>query len=205
MNKNIGSVTGKLLQAKSGEKIDSTGHIVFKNRIAANRGLNQVNIDQFKPGIVFGACAAAALYRREMLEDIKVGDDYFDNDYFAYFEDVDLDWRANLKGWVSYYINTGRAYHVREPMTEYSTRFFYSQKNRYFTILKNDNLLSLLKVLITVIPGDLFNIRYDLSLSLKSLKIFYKNYFKMLSKRKYIQKNKKISRRIMETKFLKIF
>src|SRR5206468_2274482 len=44
---------------------------------------------------VFGPCAGAALYRRAMLEDVGL----FDGDFFAYLEDVDLAWRARLRGW----------------------------------------------------------------------------------------------------------
>src|SRR5205823_12965818 len=48
-----------------------------------------------RPREVFGPCAGAALYRRTLLDDVGL----FDDDFFAYLEDVDLAWRARLRGW----------------------------------------------------------------------------------------------------------
>jgi hypothetical protein len=48
-----------------------------------------------RPVDVFGACAGAALYTRELLEDVGP----FDEAFFAYLDDVDLAWRARLRGW----------------------------------------------------------------------------------------------------------
>ena len=62
---------------------------------------------------MFGVCAAAALYRRAMLEDVRLGDDYFDSTFFVYLEDVDLDWRARLRGWKAYYVPDAVAEHER--------------------------------------------------------------------------------------------
>lgn len=48
-----------------------------------------------------------------MLEEIKLGPDYFDADFRMFYEDLDLAWRANLFGWKAYYIPSAVAYHVR--------------------------------------------------------------------------------------------
>ena len=52
---------------------------------------------------VFGATAAAALYRREMIEDISLDGEFFDSDFFVYREDADVAWRAQLMGWKCLY------------------------------------------------------------------------------------------------------
>src|SRR5262249_55001042 len=82
----IGSLSGKLLRGDPVEGppvIDSAGHVLYRNRTALNRGENEPDRGQFdEPGEVFGVCAAAALYRRAMLEDVRVADDYFDSTFF---------------------------------------------------------------------------------------------------------------------------
>ena len=61
--------------------LDSTGQIVYKNRFARDRGHHEIDIGQYPEGDVFGTCAAATLYRREMLQDIKMNNEYFDSDF----------------------------------------------------------------------------------------------------------------------------
>ncbi|MFQ5574284.1 MAG: glycosyltransferase family 2 protein [Terriglobia bacterium] len=112
----VGSVSGKLLRSdeKNSKIIDSVGHLMFKNRLSANRGDEEVDRGQYEVlEPVFGTCGAAALYKRGMLEDIKIGGEYFDETFFAFWEDVDLDWRANLMGWTCLYTPRALAYHYR--------------------------------------------------------------------------------------------
>ena len=56
---------------------------------------------------VFGPCAGAALYRKEMLEEIGL----FDEDFFLYMEDVDLAFRGRLAGWKCIYVPEAKVYH----------------------------------------------------------------------------------------------
>jgi GT2 family glycosyltransferase len=142
----VGSVTGKLVRpARGGETplLDSTGHVLHRNRVATNRGENEPDHGQYDTaGEVFGVCAAAALYRRAMLDDVRVDDEYFDSTFFAYYEDVDLDWRARLRGWKAYYVPSAVAEHERghrgdeRRRTAFAIR--HSLKNRYVTMVRND-------------------------------------------------------------------
>jgi GT2 family glycosyltransferase len=149
----IGSVTGKLLRVSSGKgppTLDSTGHVLYRNRSALNRGENETDRGQYDaPGEVFGVCAAAALYRRTMLEDVRVGPDYFDPAFFAYLEDVDLDWRARIRGWKAYYEPSAVAFHERghpgKRGTRNATLLRHSLKNRYLMVLRNDRLPDLVR------------------------------------------------------------
>ena len=61
-----------------------------------------------KPGRIFSACGGAALYRRAILDKIGV----FDELFFAYYEDVDLSWRANNFGYKNVYCPTARCRHI---------------------------------------------------------------------------------------------
>jgi GT2 family glycosyltransferase len=142
----IGSVTGKLVRpARDGATplLDSTGHVLHRNRVATNRGENEPDHGQYDAaGEVFGVCAAAALYRRAMLEDVRVDHEYFDSTFFAYYEDVDLDWRARLRGWKAHYVPTAVAEHERGHKGDERRRsagaIRHSLKNRYLMMVRND-------------------------------------------------------------------
>lgn len=152
-NPEVGSVTGKLLRAASGQGrpiIDSAGHVLYRSRYVRNRGEDEADHGQYDaPGEVFGVCAAAALYRRTMLEDVRVGLDYFDPAFFLYLEDVDLDWRARLRGWRAYYEPSAVAVHERGHAGKRATKnpalLRHSLKNRYLMMLRNDRLPDLVR------------------------------------------------------------
>ena len=136
----IGSVSGKLYRYVDGKKtglIDSTGHIMQRDRIVKNREKNVSD-----PGYIFGVSGAASLYRREMLEDIKYMEEYLDEDLVAGYDDVDVDWRAQNRGWKCYYTPLAVAYHARGGANQKSSRRwrFLNYRNRYLVMLKNDNL-----------------------------------------------------------------
>lgn len=149
----IGSATGKLVRVPTGDGprlIDSAGHVFYRNRTALNRGENEPDLGQFdEPGEVFGVCAAAALYRRAMLEDVRVGEEYFAGAFFAYLEDVDLDWRARLRGWRAWYVPAAVAVHERghkgKRRMKHTAVLRHSVKNRYLMMLRNDRLGDVLR------------------------------------------------------------
>lgn len=78
-----------------------------------------------KSTYVFGPCSAAAIYRREMLEDTKEDTGYFDERFFFLVEDVDLAWRAQRKGWKTLYYPEAVSYHYgnsssfNKPLRQY--------------------------------------------------------------------------------------
>lgn len=115
----IGALSGKLLKYdfKNDKKlnyIDSTGIIMYKSTRCIDRGQNEEDIGQYDNSEqVFGVCGAAPLYRRSALDKIMVLDEYFDEDFFAYKEDIDLSWRLNLAGFKNMYHYKAIAYHGR--------------------------------------------------------------------------------------------
>jgi GT2 family glycosyltransferase/ADP-heptose:LPS heptosyltransferase len=94
----LGSVASKMVSARDPESIDSCGIALDRAGIAWDRDGGYPAELVKRRQEVFGPCAGAALYRRAMLEDVGL----FDEDYFAYLEDVDLAWRARLRRWRSY-------------------------------------------------------------------------------------------------------
>lgn len=89
-----------------------------------------------QPGPVFGACAGAVLYRRTVFD--KIG--LFDEDFFAYLEDVDLNLRMNRAGLRGYYVPASVVYHIGSgtsgsKINEFTVRL--STRNSFFVLLKN--------------------------------------------------------------------
>jgi GT2 family glycosyltransferase len=148
-----GSFTGKLLRFEMREGrpvIDSTGHLLFRDRLVVNRGEATLDVGQYaEPEEVFGVCGAAPLYRRAMLEDVRVNGQVFAESFFLYLEDVDLDWRARLRGWRAYYVPTAVAHHERgykggrRPGDSAMLR--HALKNRYLVMARNDSLGGLVR------------------------------------------------------------
>lgn len=144
----LGSVAPKLLQAHRPTHIDSTGLFIDRRRCPYDRGQGELDRGQYDtPGEVFGACGAAALYRRAMLEDVRWGSEYFDEDFFAYYEDADLAWRAQWRAWRCGYAPAAVASHVRgggdtlrrgRRMKSRGPRLAW--RNRYLMTIKNDTL-----------------------------------------------------------------
>ena len=135
----VGSVTGKLVRADANGLLDSTGHDVFTVGWAMNRGEELANDGLEPPADVFGVCAAAALYRRAALDATAVDGEVLDESYFAYIEDVDLDWRLRWNGWQARYESGAEGVHHRHasggPQSAPIMRHIL--KNRLLTVVKN--------------------------------------------------------------------
>lgn len=115
----IGATSGKLLkydfkEDKKMNYIDSAGISMFRSRRCIDRGQNEVDNGQYdKVERVFGVCGAAPFYKKTALEKVTIDEEYFDEDFFAYKEDVDLSWRLNLAGFKCMYDPKAVAYHGR--------------------------------------------------------------------------------------------
>jgi len=145
----VGTVCGKLLTMTAGfdfpeePLVDSTGIYFTPNLRHLDRGSLQVDNGHFREfEYVFGATAAAALYRREMIDDISVAGEFFDADFFAYREDADVAWRAQLMGWKCLYAPYAKGYHVRKALPGNRRALppeinMHSVKNRFLLRMKN--------------------------------------------------------------------
>jgi hypothetical protein len=132
----VGAVASKLLVAAAPSLIDAAGIALDRAGFAWN--LRRGELDdpaEREPREVFGACAAAALYRREMLEAVGL----FDEDFFAFLEDADLAWRARLAGWHCLYVPTARAYHIHSATAgrDLSRKAYLLARNRLWAIAKD--------------------------------------------------------------------
>lgn len=104
-----GSAASKMLVFHHRSILDGAGDVMAWSGIPLPRGHRQRDAGQLDaPSYVFGARAGAAMYRRVALEDVGS----FDEDFFAFCEDVDWAFRAQLRGWRCAYEPAGIAYHV---------------------------------------------------------------------------------------------
>jgi GT2 family glycosyltransferase len=101
-----GITTGLLLHA-DGKTIDSTGDWFSKWGLGFPRSRGKKRSEAPEGGFVFGASGGATLYDTQTLGEIGL----FDEDFFAYYEDVDISFRAQLNGWKAYYEPSAIAYH----------------------------------------------------------------------------------------------
>lgn len=155
-NPSIGSATGQLSMAERPETIDSAGLAMKYNRQVYDLGVGEPISKWGESSLVFGVSAAAAVYRRELIQDISYNGQFFDETFFAYKEDVDVAWRANHLGWLSYYVPSAKALHRRgwrEGGRKEIPLFIrrHSYQNRFFTLIKNEpagwHLLTLIPIL----------------------------------------------------------
>lgn len=140
-----GSATGLLVRKDDPSIVDSTGLQMGLNRHAIDRGAGQQLNSWLQPDKVFGASGAAALYARRMIADIKLEDEFFDERFFAYKEDVDVAWRAQLLGWSAHYVPAAKAVHARgwQKQGRGSISLFvrqHSYVNQLFMLVKNEQL-----------------------------------------------------------------
>lgn len=114
-----GWAAGKLLRLQPGgrpaeELIDSAGSAIYRQLQLRDRGAGEPDRGQYdRPEWVFGVSAAAALYKRAMLEDVAIDGQALAGEFFAYYEDADLSWRAQWRGWWCWYEPRAVAHHRR--------------------------------------------------------------------------------------------
>ena len=102
-----GIATGLLLR-RDGNTIDTSGDFYTTWGLPGPRNRDEPTVNApNQPGEIFGATGGGALYRTAMLNDIGL----FDEDFFMYYEDVDLSFRAQLAGWKVRYTPKAIAYH----------------------------------------------------------------------------------------------
>jgi GT2 family glycosyltransferase len=149
MDPKVGTVCGKLLSIRASfdlhekQLVDSTGIYFTPMLRHLDRGSQEVDNGHYLNfEYVFGATAAAALYRRQMIEDISIVGEFFDPDFFVYREDADVAWRAQLMGWRCVYTPLARGYHVRNVLPGNRRALppeinMHSVKNRFLMRIKN--------------------------------------------------------------------
>jgi GT2 family glycosyltransferase len=151
----VGFCASKLLFWDRRDVINSAGDSVSVSGYASNIGFNHKDGEGFNlERKVFGACAAAAIYRKEMFEHIGL----FDEDYFAYYEDVDLGLRAQLNGYQCLYVPTAVVYHRASGTTNRGSDFviFHTERNVLYNIVKDIPLSMMIRFPLKIAHQNLY-------------------------------------------------
>ncbi|OGF20560.1 hypothetical protein A2316_00405 [Candidatus Falkowbacteria bacterium RIFOXYB2_FULL_38_15] len=215
-NEDAGVVTGKLLrwdfnENKKTEFLDSAGLKIFRSHRVIELGGEEKDGEKWSyPAEVFGVSGAAPIYRRKALKEVMLGDEqFFDEDFFSYKEDVDLAYRLRLFGWKAWFLPEAKAYHDRTARTngtedadviknrKNKSDFvnYHSYKNHLFFLIKNLTWPVILRSFSQIFVYELKKFGYILifeTSTLKCLVEFFKKLPKIYKKRKIILEKKKV-------------
>lgn len=219
----VGAATGKLWRWQADQEpaaaanqsvvahiLDTTGIYMTPNQRHLDRGAGEQDRGQYEGrSYVFGASGAAAFYRRAMLEELKVGGEYFDEAFFAYREDADLAWRAQWLGWSCLYLPEARGFHVRRVLPERRASLpadinMHSFKNRFLLRIKNMDAGTYARFLLPITARDLAAIGYVIlrePSSMAALPLLCRALPRACTARKSLQKRRRVTPHEMRSWF----
>lgn len=156
-DESIFSLSSKMIQMDNKDLIDDAGDnytiLAYTQKIGNNKP-----IGQFKETYeVFSSCAGAALYRKSILDEIGL----FDENFFAYMEDVDLGYRAKINGYKNLYCPNAVVYHKGSATTGSKYNEFkikLAARNNVWVVYKNLPILQKILNIGFLILG--FSIKY---------------------------------------------
>jgi GT2 family glycosyltransferase len=144
----------KLLDYNRRDVIDGAGDVYTWAGTGHRRGHGERDTGQFdEPRAIFGACGGAAMYRRSVLRDVGP----FDEDFFAFYEDVDWNLRAQLAGFSCRYVPTAVVYHmgsatIGRGLTDFTR--YHLWRNSLWVIVKDLPAAALLRHLRELVLGQ---------------------------------------------------
>ncbi len=139
----IFSAGAKMLCLAEPEKIDDAGDYYCALGWAFARGKHKPSANFNKEKRIFAACAGAAIYRKSIVEEL----DYFDEAHFAYLEDVDIGYRAQLKGYYNVFAPKAEVLHAGSGASGSRYNLFktdQTSRNSIYLIYKNMPFLQIL-------------------------------------------------------------
>jgi len=195
-NPEVGFCASLMIRISDRKTIDSAGIIFFTHGVGAKRGSGESAGNYIRQERVFGACAGAAIYRRNMLQEIG----FFDESFFAFDEDIDLSFRAQLRGYKCQYVPEAVVFH---HVGGSFNRFFKNnikciRRNMLETLLKNMPFSLLFKyspqILLYYVAGDIAHaLRGHASLIMRARWDNFRRLLMTLAKRYQIQQRRSTS------------
>lgn len=154
---NIFAASSKMIQYNDKDKIDNAGDeytlLGWTNKVGNGKSTELYNEERE----IFSACAGASLYRRNVFDEIGC----FDENFFAYMEDVDMSYRARIHGYKCMYCPDAQVYHIGSATTGSKYNSFkirLAARNNIYVPYKNMPVPQLALNMIFLIPG--FLIKY---------------------------------------------
>lgn len=191
-----GCAASRMLLYDQPNTIDRAGDAYTRAGIGLLRGRGKDKQSYSRKEWVFGVCAGAALYRKQMLDEIR----FFDEDFFLLYEDVDLSFRAQLRGYKCLYVPEAVVYHKGSGSIgdDTPTSVYYSHRNLEWVYIHNMPRNLIIK---TIVPHILYDLAAFLFFAAKGrsrefIKAKYHSMKKIkraLEKRRRIQDLKKVS------------
>lgn len=137
------SVSAKMLSMQNPGIIDDAGDLYCALGWAFALGKGKESLRYCAPSEIFAACGGAAIYRKDIFSVIG----YFDENHFAYLEDIDIGYRAKISGYANYYEPGAIVYHAGSAVSgsrynEFKVRL--SSRNSIYLIYKNMPALQIL-------------------------------------------------------------
>lgn len=199
-DKKIGMCASKMLFMKDPNTINSTGMCISRSGACWDRGMFEHDDGQYENiEDIFGPCAGAAMYKKEMLEEIGL----FDEDFCAYMEDSDLAFRGRLAGWKCLYVPKAIVYHMHGGTAGYMSDYsvYYGNRNIIWNFAKNFPTRLLITCLPWMIGRNIAVILYYIlkgygKTILRSKIDGFKGIPKMLAKRSHNKNNEDIKKYI---------
>jgi len=207
-DRSIGICASRLIFENT-QTMNSAGDGLTTAGVGFNRGLGGEAARFVIPELVFGACGAAVLYRKRMLDEIG----FLDEDFFLYDEDTDLNFRAQLAGWKCIYVPTAVAYHMANATSHRLSdlHVYYHTRNLEFVWIKNMPLEIMLRFAHHKVIQELGSLCYLCVRHGKWIPFFrakrdaFKMLRVMLKKRAKIQSGKRVPNRYVRSVLTSMF
>lgn len=192
-----GSIASKLLLFNRRDHFHAAGDFFRVDGIPGNRGVWQKDTSQYEvEEEVFGACGAAAAYRRTMLDDIG----FLDHAFYFSCEDIDLAWRAQLRGWQVIYAPRAVVYHKLKATGGSVTGSYYDGRNFLYVIWKNypTSLLrqhwpAILRAQWSISRSAIISWRGEAARArLRGQLVGWAGFARMWGRRRYVQANRRV-------------
>ena len=154
-----GMGTTKMMFLDNRDVFYNTGDLFHSWSSGGGRGQGEKDTGQYeKEDYVFGACAGAGIYRREFFNQVGL----FDEDFFIFAEDVDINMRGQLKGLKAVYLPKAKVFHIGTATVGlYSDRYVYlCKRNDIWVFIKNYSLSMYFKYLFSIWKHQFADIKY---------------------------------------------
>jgi GT2 family glycosyltransferase len=154
-----GMGTTKMMFLDNRDVFYNTGDLFHSWSAGGGRGQGEKDNGQYdQEDYVFGACAGAGIYRKELFKQIGL----FDEDFFIFAEDVDLNMRSQLQGFQAVYLPKSKVYHIGTATVGlYSDRYVYlCKRNDILVFIKNYSLKMYFKYLYSIWKHQFSDIKY---------------------------------------------